>query len=185
MDVVELQIPEIKILRPTKHGDARGFFSETYNKRDLKRVGIDLDFVQDNQSYSSQSGTLRGLHFQIEPFAQDKLVRVLRGRILDVAVDIRKGSPTFGQHVKIEISAKEWNQILVPKGFAHAILTLEPDTEILYKVTNYFAPACDKGLFWNDADLRIEWPLSSDEVVLSAKDAELPLIKDLPDYFAF
>lgn len=185
MDIVALTIPEVKILRPQKHGDHRGFFSETYSHRAFKAAGIDLTFVQDNHSFSASAGTLRGLHFQTPPFAQDKLVRVLRGRILDVAVDIRKGSPTFGKHVSAEISAKDFNQILVPKGFAHAALTLEPDTEILYKVSNFYAPECDKGLAWDDSSLGIDWMLPTDKIVLSERDTRHPGLNDLPDYFIY
>lgn len=184
VEVTSLAIPEIKIIKPVKHGDHRGFFSETYNKKILNDHGLDLDFVQDNQSFSSQAGTLRGLHFQTGPFAQDKLVRVIKGSILDVAVDIRKGSPTYGKYVSAVISAKEWNQILVPKGFAHGILTLEPDTELLYKVTNYYSPEHDKGLIWNDADLQIDWQFSGD-IILSDKDKKQPAFKDLPEYFTY
>ena len=135
MLVKRTSIPDIKLVQPKRHGDHRGFFSETYNFEALVKHGININFVQDNQSLSEKSGTLRGLHFQSPPFAQDKLVRVIQGKILDVAVDIRRGSPTFGQHVAEIISATEWNQILVPKGFAHGFLTLEKSTEVIYKVS--------------------------------------------------
>src|SRR5579863_5822460 len=144
-------IPDVKIITAKKIGDARGFFSEVYNRRALLEAGIDLDFVQDNHAFSASRGTLRGLHFQSPPYAQDKLIRVTRGRALDVAVDLRKSSATFGKHVVVELSAENWRQILVPIGFAHGYVTLEPDTEILYKVTNYYAPDHDYGLAWNDA----------------------------------
>ncbi|WP_298380459.1 dTDP-4-dehydrorhamnose 3,5-epimerase [Azospirillum sp.] len=183
MDVVSLDIPDIKIIRPRKFGDHRGFFSETYNKQTFLAAGIDLEFVQDNQSLSADVGTLRGLHFQTPPFAQDKLVRVVRGAILDVAVDIRRGSPTFGRHVKAVISAAEWNQILVPIGFAHGFCTLEPDTEVIYKVTNYYSPAHDRGLAWDDPDLGIDWPLPPGGAVLSDKDRTHPRLADLNDCF--
>ena len=183
MDVVSLAIPDVKVLRPKKFGDHRGFFSETYNKRSLRAAGLELDFVQDNHSLSVERGVIRGLHFQTAPFAQDKLVRVVRGRILDVAVDLRRGSPTFGQHVTAEISAAEWNQILVPIGFAHGLLTLEPDTEVLYKVTNYYSPEHDKGLLWNDPALGIAWPIAANEAILSDKDRKQPRLADLPAYF--
>ncbi len=185
MEVTSLAIPAVKILRPRKFGDHRGFFSETYNRRALAAAGIELDFVQDNHSFSAQSGTLRGLHFQTGPFAQDKLVRVVRGSILDVAVDLRHGSPTFGQHVRAVISAADWNQILVPVGFAHGVLTLEPDTELIYKVTNYYSPEHDKGLLWNDPALGIEWPVSESEVVLSDKDRVQPQLADLGRVFEY
>lgn len=185
MEVVQLAIPDIKIIRPRKFGDHRGFFSETYNRRVFDDAGINLDFVQDNHSFSSQRGTLRGLHFQLPPFAQDKLVRVVRGSILDVAVDLRHGSPTFGKHVSAVISAQEWNQILVPSGFAHGILTLEPDTELIYKVTNYYSAAHDRGLLWNDPSLGIDWPIKEGEVVLSEKDRAQPTLNELGRIFDY
>ncbi|MEL6209765.1 MAG: dTDP-4-dehydrorhamnose 3,5-epimerase, partial [Pseudomonadota bacterium] len=156
LDVEALAIPEVRVIRPRKFGDHRGFFSETYNRRAFAEAGIDLDFVQDNHSLSGEVGTIRGLHYQSPPFAQDKLVRVVRGAILDVAVDIRRGSPTFGQHVAAKITAEDWNQILVPVGFAHGFVTLEPGTEVIYKVTNYYAPDCDHGILWNDPALAID-----------------------------
>jgi dTDP-4-dehydrorhamnose 3,5-epimerase len=180
--VESLKIPDVKILRPKKHGDHRGFFSETYNKRDFAEAGIRLDFVQDNQSLSANAGTIRGLHYQGAPFAQDKLVRVVKGSILDVAVDLRRSSATFGQWVSAEISAGEWNQILVPVGFAHGICTLEPGTELIYKVTNYYAPTCDFGIRWNDPKLNIPWPFSEDKLTLSPRDKALPLFSDA-NYF--
>jgi dTDP-4-dehydrorhamnose 3,5-epimerase len=185
VEVTSLAIPAVKILRPRKFGDHRGFFSETYNRRALAEAGIDLDFVQDNHSFSAQPGTLRGLHFQTAPFAQDKLVRVVRGSILDVAVDLRHGSPTYGQHVRAVISAADWNQILVPVGFAHGVLTLEPDTELIYKVSNYYSPEHDKGLLWDDPALGIEWPVSKSEVVLSDKDRVQPRLADLGRIFEY
>lgn len=182
LEVHSLAIPDVKVLRPKKHGDARGFFSETYNKKAFAEAGIALDFVQDNHSYSAAAGTLRGLHYQTHPFAQDKLIRVLRGRILDVAVDIRRASPTFGKWVAAEISAEAWNQILVPIGFAHAICTLESDTELLYKVTSYYSPKHDFGVRWNDPDLAITWPFSEGQVVLSEKDKMQPFVNDVVNW---
>jgi dTDP-4-dehydrorhamnose 3,5-epimerase len=143
-----------------------------------------MEFVQDNHSLSVEKGVVRGLHFQLPPFAQDKLVRVVRGRILDVAVDIRRSSPTFGQHVAVEISAESWNQILVPAGFAHGFVTLEANTEVIYKVTNYYAPQCDRGILWNDPALGINWPIAAGEAILSDKDKKQPLMADAPDLFA-
>jgi dTDP-4-dehydrorhamnose 3,5-epimerase len=183
IEVTSLSIPDVKIIRPKKFGDHRGFFSETYNKRALQEACLVFDFVQDNHSLSAKAGTIRGLHYQGEPFAQDKLVRVIRGRILDVAVDIRKSSPFFGKWVAAEISAEEWNQILVPAGFAHGICTLEPDTELLYKVTNYYAPQHDFGIRWDDPDLLIAWPFAPDRVTLSDKDKNLPLFRDAVHWF--
>jgi dTDP-4-dehydrorhamnose 3,5-epimerase len=183
LTVESLAIPDVKIIRPKKHGDARGFFSETYSKKAFAEAEITLDFVQDNHAFSATQGTVRGLHFQSAPFAQDKLVRVVRGAILDVAVDLRRASPTYGKHVSAVISPHEWNQILVPVGFAHGLVTLEPDTEVLYKVTNYYAPQHDLGLLWNDPALGIAWPVSEADAVLSAKDKAQPRLADLPAYF--
>lgn len=183
MDVVSLDIPDVKIIRPKKFGDHRGFFSETYTKKTFEAAGLQYDFVQDNHSLSAEVGTVRGLHFQLPPFAQDKLVRVVRGAILDVAVDIRKGSPTFGRHVSAVISAAEWNQILVPIGFAHGFCTLEPDTEVIYKVTNYYSAKHDRGLLWNDPELGIDWPVSADKARLSDKDHKHPTFAQLGDWF--
>lgn len=178
-----LAISDVKIIRPKKHGDNRGFFSETYSRRDFADAGIDIDFVQDNHSLSAEKGTIRGLHFQIPPFAQDKLVRVTRGKIFDVAVDIRVGSPTFGQHVSAILSANDWSQIFIPVGFAHGLATLEPDTEVLYKTSNFYAADCDKGILWNDPDLGVEWPIPVEDAILSAKDQVHPRLADSPDYF--
>src|SRR5262249_27102017 len=139
LDVEAMGIPDVKMIVPRIHRDHRGFFSETYSKANLPQQGTDLDFVQDNHSLSVERGVIRGLHFQVRPFAQDKLVRVIRGSIFDVAVDIRKGSPTYGKHVARIISAADWNQFLVPIGFAHGFCTLEANTEVIYKVTNYYS----------------------------------------------
>ena len=183
MDFQPLSIPDVWLVYPKIFGDSRGYFSEVYNARALAEGGIDVTFVQDNHSKSGPTGTVRGLHFQIPPYAQDKLVRVPRGRILDVAVDIRAGSPTYGQHVSAELSAAAWNQIFVPKGFAHGFCTLEPDTEVVYKVSAYYAPDHDKGLLWNDPDLAIDWPVAPAEAILSDKDARQPAFADLAVYF--
>jgi dTDP-4-dehydrorhamnose 3,5-epimerase len=183
--VETLRIPAVKILRPIKHADSRGFLSETYSKRALAEAGIDTDFIQDNHALSAETGTLRGLHFQMAPFPQHKLVRVVRGAIFDVAVDIRVGSPSFGQHVSAVISADNWNQILVPTGFAHGLVTLEPGTEVLYKVSEVYSPEHDKGLLWNDEALGIAWPVNEAEAILSAKDKRQPKLADLPAYFRY
>ena len=185
MNVDYLDISAVRVLTPKKHGDHRGFFSEVYNKKALAEAGVAIDFVQDNHSLSAEKGVVRGLHFQVPPFAQDKLVRVVRGSVFDVAVDLRRGSPTYGQHVSVVLSAEAWNQILVPIGFAHGFMTLEPDTEVIYKVSNYYAPDHDKGLLWNDPALGIGWPVAEDEAILSAKDKVQPRIADLPPYFHF
>jgi dTDP-4-dehydrorhamnose 3,5-epimerase len=183
LEVEATDIPDVKIITPKKFGDSRGFFSEVYNRRSFVAAGIALEFVQDNQSLSAETGTLRGLHFQSPPFAQDKLVRVTRGRILDVAVDIRRGSATFGRHVAVELSAENWRQLLVPIGFAHAFVTLEPMTEVIYKVTNYYSAAHDLGLAWDDPDLGIAWPAPPGGVTLSDKDRRHPRLRDLPPVF--
>lgn len=177
-------LPDVIVVTPGKFGDARGFFSEVYNAARWKEAGLDHAFVQDNHSLSGPVGTLRGLHFQIPPFAQDKLVRVARGRILDVAVDLRRSSPTFGRHVAIELSAENWRQLLVPAGFAHGFVTLEPDTEVVYKVTAFYSPSHDRGLAWDDPDLRIAWPVPPGGPILSDKDRLWPRLRDLPEAFA-
>ena len=185
MEITELEIPEVKILTPKKFGDHRGFFSETYNKRALAEQDIGIEFVQDNHSFSAQRGTIRGLHFQTPPHAQDKLVRVAQGSILDVAVDIRRGSPTYGKFVSAVISADAWNQILVPVGFAHGLCTLEPDTVVIYKVSSTYAPDHDFGLLWNDPDLGIDWPVDAAEVKLSDKDRRQPRLREFDSPFAY
>ncbi len=185
MQVIETAIPDVKIFIPDRLADGRGFFSETYNRRRLVEHGIDAIFVQDNLSYSTQKGTIRGLHFQAPPYAQIKLVSAVKGAILDVAVDIRKGSTTFGQYVAVVLSAEEGNQLLVPVGFAHGFCTLEPDTQVFYKVTNYYSPAHDKGVYWADPDIGIDWPVAETEAHLSEKDGRLPPLADLPDYFVY
>ena len=179
LDVEALSIPDVKIIRPRKFADERGFFSETYNKQAFSEAGIALEFVQDNQSLSRQAGTIRGLHSQDKPFAQDKLVRVTRGRIWDVAVDVRPSSPTFGKWVAAEISAEAWNQIFIPVGFLHGLCTLEPDTEVNYKVTSLYSAKHEVGIRWNDPDLDIPWPVADDGAILSEKDRVLPLLKDV------
>lgn len=178
LDVEPLGIPEVLLLRTRRYRDDRGFFSETYNKKAFADAGINLDFVQDNHSLSLKAGTIRGLHYQSPPYAQDKLVRVIRGRILDVAVDIRRNSRTFGQFVTAEISAEEGNQILVPVGFAHGFCTLEANTEVEYKVSNYYSAKHDLGVRWNDPDIGIQWPVTEVEAVLSDKDRRLPMLRD-------
>ncbi len=183
MKVFASKMSDVKIIKPQKHGDHRGFFSETYNKNALAAEGVQLDFVQDNHSLSVEKGVIRGLHYQIPPFAQDKLVRVIRGAIFDVAVDLRKGSPTFGKHISVILSAEEWNQILVPKGFAHGFCTLEPNTEVIYKVTDYYSPKDERGVLWNDPDLRIQWPVSSSTSILSDKDEGWPRFSEVRDFF--
>lgn len=183
LEITPLALPEVKVIRLRKIADNRGFFSETYNRKVFNHHGIDAEFVQDNHSYSALAGTVRGLHFQIPPFTQDKLIRVSRGRILDVAVDIRRDSPDFGKWVVTELSAEIWNQLFVPAGFAHAYCTLEPDTEVAYKVTNFHSPPHERGIRWNDPDLNIPWPFDDRQVLLSERDRALPFFRDQTDTF--
>ncbi len=181
MKFEDMAIADVKLLTPRVFGDSRGWFSETWNARNLASLGIDVTFVQDNQAYSGIADTIRGLHFQQAPHAQDKLVRVIAGAILDVAVDIRPGSPTYGQHVAVELSAINHRQLWVPKGFAHGYRTLMPETQVMYKVTEYYAPEADAGIFWNDPDLGIDWGVPSTSVtpLISEKDQKLPRLRDL------
>lgn len=178
MQVRPLGLDGVFEISPRKFGDDRGFFSETYNAKSFAEAGIDLTFVQDNHSYSAAKGVVRGLHYQLPPFAQDKLLRVTRGSILDVAVDIRRSSPTFGRWVAQEVSAEKWNQILVPKGFAHGFMTLVENTEVIYKVTNYYSPEHDRSIRFDDPAIGIDWPLPSSGVQLSDKDRKAPLFAD-------
>lgn len=185
MDIEELALPGVFLLRPKKNGDERGFFSETWNERVFSDAGLNFHFVQDNHSLSANAGVLRGLHYQRPPHSQDKLVRCSRGSILDIAVDIRHGSPTFGQHVSAVIGAENWQQIFVPKGFAHGFLTLEPNTEVQYKVTDFYAPDCDAGILWNDPALSIDWGVKPEEVILSAKDKIAPKLEEIDTGFVY
>lgn len=184
LQVEPTALPEVRIITPKRFGDHRGFFSETYSRQAFAEAGITLDFVQDNHSLSAAVGTLRGLHFQVPPFAQDKLIRVPRGRILDVAVDIRASSPDLGKFVAVELSAENWRQLLVPVGFAHGFVTLEPDTEVIYKVSAPYAPEHDRGLAFDDPALGIDWGLSAERLTLSDKDRRHPRLAELPRYFA-
>jgi len=174
IEVVPLAIPDVKVIRPERFHDRRGFFSETYNRQRFADAGIDIEFVQDNHSTSRERGTVRGLHFQRAPFSQSKLVRVVRGAVFDVAVDLRLGSPTFGWHVAVLLSAERWNQIFIPEGFAHGFCTVEPDTEIAYKVSRYRVPEQEAGILWNDPALKIEWPVAPSAAVLSDRDRTWP-----------
>ena len=186
MQVLPTDLPEVKVIIPRVHPDERGSFSETYNRETLRDVaGIDAVFVQDNQSRSGPARVIRGLHFQIAPYAQGKLVRVVSGSILDVAVDIRVGSPTYGKHAAMVLSAEDAAQAWIPTGFAHGFCTLQPNTEVFYKVTAHYNAACDRGLAWNDPALQIDWPYSDGSVLLSAKDRGHPTLAELPRYFTF
>jgi dTDP-4-dehydrorhamnose 3,5-epimerase len=183
--ITSLEIPEVKRIAPVIHRDARGFFSETFSARALAEAGISSPFVQDNHSLSVAKGVVRGLHFQIPPYAQGKLVRVTRGAIFDVAVDIRAGSPTFGRYVAEILSAENWHQLWVPKGFAHGYCTLEPDTEVVYKVTEYYAPQHDRGISWDDPAIAIRWPVDAESAVLSEKDRQQPPLDSADTYFSY
>jgi dTDP-4-dehydrorhamnose 3,5-epimerase len=177
--ITPLAIPDVLLITPKRHGDARGWFTETWSRKTLADQGIEHDFVQDNQAFSANAGTIRGLHFQTAPHAQAKLLRVIRGAVFDVAVDIRQGSPTYGKWVAANLTAEGGEQILIPRGFAHAYCTLTDDVELAYKVDGQYSPANEGGLLWNDPDLGIDWPLSG-EPILSDKDKVLPRLKDLP-----
>lgn len=183
MDVITTAIPDVKVLVPRKFGDHRGFFSEVYSKRALGEAGIATEFVQDNHSLSAERGVVRGLHYQVSPMAQDKLVRVIRGAILDVAVDIRRGSPMFGRYVTEVLSAENWKQVFVPVGFAHGFVTLEPHTEVVYKVSRDYSPSHERGIRWNDPALGIDWGVGEESAVLSQRDTRHPLLKDVVDLF--
>lgn len=183
VEVEPTALPDVKIVKTRAFDDPRGYFTEIYNRKAFEAAGIALDFVQDNVSLSKPAGTVRGLHFQSDPFAQAKLIRAVRGRILDVAVDIRRSSPTFGRHVAVELSEENRLQLLVPVGFAHGFCTLEPDTEIHYKVTAHYSGAHDHGLAWDDPALAIEWPVSASDAVLSDKDRRQPTLSELPAFF--
>ena len=183
IDVRALAIPDVKLIVPKRHGDQRGYFAETWNRKVFREAGIDADFCQDNAAYSAATHILRGLHFQTPPHAQAKLVSVLSGRIFDVAVDIRKSSPTFGRHVSVELSAEEGQALLVPKGFAHGYATLVPDTTVFYKVDAHYAPANDAGILWSDPSLGIKWPVTAQEAILSAKDLKLPTLAAITSPF--
>ena len=185
MIIRKLEIPDVKLIVPKRFTDARGYFTETWNDRWFRRESANETFVQDNQSVSAKKGTLRGLHFQKPPFAQGKLVRVLRGSIFDVAVDIRKGSPTFRQHVAIKLDALEGVQLWVPPGFLHGFCTLEEETEVFYKVTSYYSSSHDAGVLWSDAELGINWPVDGDSVVLSTRDASQPRLSDILDFIDY
>jgi dTDP-4-dehydrorhamnose 3,5-epimerase len=176
MKVIPLQLFGSNLIEPVVHGDNRGFFMESYNKEKMNKLGITNNFIQDNHSLSVEVGVLRGLHYQLNPKAQTKLIRVLSGVIYDVIVDIRRNSPTFGQWVGVILSEHNKRQLLVPKGFAHGFCTLVPNTQVLYKVDEYYSPENDRGILWNDPVLGIDWPTTSP--ILSDKDQLHPLLKD-------
>jgi dTDP-4-dehydrorhamnose 3,5-epimerase len=185
VEIRSLAIADVKLVITQLHRDERGFFSETYNRRRMTAAGVPAEFVQDNHALSVNAGTLRGLHFQVPPHAQGKLVRVTRGAAFDVAVDIRVRSPTFGQHVSVVLSAENWKQIWIPPGFAHGYCTLEPNTEVIYKVTEYYDPDSDRGLRWDDASLGIQWPVDRAGITISDKDRRQPHLRELPPVFIY
>ncbi|MCJ2086544.1 dTDP-4-dehydrorhamnose 3,5-epimerase [Methylobacterium sp. E-005] len=183
MDVIETEIPDVKRIVPKRLGDARGWFSETFRVDAMERAGIINTFIQDNQSFSAPQGTIRGLHFQIAPRAQAKLIRVLQGAILDVAVDIRSGSPTYGKYIAVTLDAETGGQLLIPHGFAHGFCTLTPDVMVAYKVDEYYSPEHDRSLAWNDPDIGIPWPVSAETAILSDKDRRAPKLAELGSVF--
>jgi dTDP-4-dehydrorhamnose 3,5-epimerase len=185
MEVIATDIPGVLLLKPRYFNDARGYFVETYNLRAARAAGLTADFVQDNQAFSHKRGTVRALHFQVPPRAQAKLVRVLRGSIYDVAVDLRVGSPTYGRWTAATLTAEHGEQVFVPRGFAHGYCTLEADTEVAYKVDDYYAPDCEGGLIWNDPTLAIDWPVAASEAMLSDKDLKLPQFADFVSPFRY
>ncbi len=181
MQFTRTAIPDVIIIEPQVHGDARGYFLETFRADKLEEfLGYKIDFCQDNESKSSK-GVLRGLHYQLAPHAQTKLVRVIQGSVLDVAVDIRKNSPTFGQHVAVELTAENKKQLLIPRGFAHGFVVLEENTIFAYKVDNYYSPECDRGIAFNDEALGIDWILDTNQLNLSAKDKIQPKLNEIKD----
>tara|TARA_B100001989_G_C24504945_1_gene446966 strand:+ start:678 stop:1253 length:576 start_codon:yes stop_codon:yes gene_type:complete len=185
MKFIQTSIPEVVICEPQIHGDHRGYFVETYRKDKLEEfIGYQINFCQDNESKSSK-GVLRGLHYQLPPFAQTKLVRVIQGKVLDVAVDIRRGSPTFGHHVSVELSAAKGNQLLVPRGFAHGFVVLEDDTIFAYKVDNFYSKISDRGIAFDDPDLAIDWQLPKTQLNLSQKDTQGPKLSQATDIFDY
>jgi len=185
MDFKSLAIPEVLLITPKQFRDARGVFCETFTQRAFEAAGVHQAFVQDNHSVSLKRGTIRGLHFQAPPRAQGKLVRVTKGSIFDVAVDIRHGSPTFGKHVSATLSAENWCELWVPHGFAHGFCTLEDDTDVVYKVTDYYAPEQDRGLRWDDPDIAVAWPLDGVAPSLSDKDQRHPGLSAMPVEFSY
>ena len=185
MKFIKTEIPEVVIVEPVVHGDSRGYFMETFRADKLEEfLGYKINFVQDNESKSSR-GVLRGLHYQLYPAVQTKLVRVIHGKVLDVAVDIRKGSPTFGKHVSVELSAENKRQLLVPRGFAHGFVVLEDDTIFAYKVDNYYSPENDRGIAFDDEELGIDWLIPKEELLLSEKDTKHPKLSETEDIFDY
>lgn len=178
IEIRQLSLPDVLEIIPVRHGDARGFFCETYNRSVFARAGINLEFVQDNHAFSAAKGVVRGLHYQLPPRAQDKLVRVVRGSVLDVVVDIRRQSASYGQWLSLELSAERGNQILVPRGYAHGLLTLTPEAEVLYKVTDIYSPEHDRAIRFDDPAIGIAWPEIAGGIQVSEKDRKAPHLVD-------
>ena len=178
-------MPNILLFAPTRHEDNRGWFREAYNARREARNGIDTSFVQDNQSLSVSIGTIRGIHFQTLPHGQAKLIQCTSGRLMDYVVDVRRGSPTYGQHLKVELSQDNGKVLFIPVGFGHAFVTLEPNTEISYKVSDFYDSDCDGGIRWDCPDIGIDWPSCASPAAISAKDRTLPLLKDFSSPFEY
>jgi len=185
MEIKGFDVPGVTLITPRRFGDARGWFSETWNAQSMRAAGFDLQFVQDNHSFSATKGTLRGLHYQSPPHAQDKLVRCTRGRMWDVAVDIRRGSPTYGRWVGVELTAESGDQLLISKGFLHGFVTLTEDCEVQYKCTDVYAPDCDGGIRWDDPTIGIDWPLEGGTPMLSDKDKIAPLLDGFDSPFVW
>jgi dTDP-4-dehydrorhamnose 3,5-epimerase len=179
MQVTNLEIAGVQLIVPRRFQDSRGVFSETYNAKTLLEIGITDIFVQDNVSLSTRAGTIRGLHFQLGNHAQSKLIRVSRGRILDVAVDLRRSSPTYGRHIAVDLSRENWAQLYLPIGMAHGFCTLEPDTEVVYKTSSFYAPEAEAGILWSDPKLGIRWPVKPEDAIVSEKDSLLPLFENI------
>lgn len=175
----------VKLITPKRHVDERGFFSETWREEAIREGGLPVHFIQENHSLSHLVGTVRGLHFQIGAAAQRKLVRCIRGSILDVVVDVRRASPTYGRHTSVVLSAENWRQLYVPIGFAHGYCTLELDTEVIYKVSSYWDPKAERGLAWDDPALKIAWPVTSEAAIMTARDRSFPTLSELPDFFVY
>lgn len=183
MNIIKTRLDGVIIIEPKVFRDQRGFFTESYSFKKFEEAGLHYNFIQDNHSLSVREGTIRGLHYQVNPKAQTKLVRILKGEALDVAIDIRQGSPTYRQWISITLSAENMRQLIIPRGFAHGICTLAPDTEVFYKVDEFYAPDCDRAIRWNDPDIAIEWPYN--DPLLSEKDRNAPLLKDAENNFIY
>jgi dTDP-4-dehydrorhamnose 3,5-epimerase len=185
MEILPLAIKDVLLIKSSCHQDSRGFFSEIYSRQTFLEAGIVTDFIQDNFSLSREVGVIRGLHFQSPPFAQTKLLRVVRGAIFDVVVDIRRGSPTFGGSVATKLTADDWSQLYIPEGFAHGFCTIEPNTEITYKVNSPYSPQHDHGLLWCDPNLDIKWPISPENTLISERDKNHPILSEISGYFEY